>query len=369
MVSCPKLFFAIHSLRGGGAERVISNLSNYFHERGFEVTIVCLTDARPAYYLNPEIQVISLIQRKEKENIVLRAYYRLLTFFRMYQLLKKEKPDALISFMTSANIWSGLICNILKIPYIVSERTTPDDTVNRFSYLRREFSAFIYGKSKAIVVPAEGIIDGFRKNNSFRKLDNFRVIHNPVNQFKSTTGVVVYSLRFILSVGRLEAQKGFDQLISAFKQADIPEDVHLLISGEGEKRKILETQIKSLGLEHRVKLIGFQENLQDYYQQAELFVLSSFYEGYPNALVEAMSMGCACVATNCEYGPSEIIENEKNGILVPVNQAEALSRAIERVLSDSTLKARISANAGMINYTNSPEHTFAKWEKLILSHL
>jgi len=368
MVRRHKLIFAINSLNGGGAERVISNLGNYFYNRGFDVTMVCLNDAKPAYFLEEGIKVISLIDKERNEHFFYRLWYGGVTFFKLLYLLIKEKPSCVVSFMTSANLWIGLTCNILNTPYLVSERITPDYTVNQFNYFLRWLSAAVYSKSKAIVVPSRGMIDGFKKNKSFSGLSNFEVINNPVSQFIPARLERVYPRKFILSVGRLDRQKGFDLLIQAFSKLQIA-DLDLLISGEGDERVNLENQIKELNLNDRVKLIGYQKNLQDYYRQAELFVLSSRNEGYPNVLVEAMSLGCACVATDCEFGPSDIIENEMNGLLVKANSTKYLYEAIKRTMSDPVLKIKMSVNAQLINQTNSLENTFAKWEKLILNHI
>jgi glycosyltransferase involved in cell wall biosynthesis len=368
MVRKYKLIFAINSLFGGGAERVISNLGNYFYNKGFDVTMVCLNEAKPAYHLEKGIKIISLVSNIRNQSFFFRLWYGGVTLFKLLFILIKEKPSCVVSFMTSANIWMGLTCNILKTPYLVSERITPDYTVHQLNHFLRWLSARVYSKSKAIVVPSKGMVDGFRKNKSFSALSNFEVINNPVSQFSAACIERVYPRKFILSVGRLDHQKGFDLLIKAYKQLEM-QDVDLLISGEGGERENLERQIKDLNLNGRVKLIGYQKNLQDYYRQAEMFVLSSRNEGYPNVLVEAMSLGCACVATNCEFGPSDIIENEENGLLVEANSIKYLSEAIERTMSDPALKIKMSANAQLINQTNSLENTFAKWEKLILTHI
>jgi glycosyltransferase involved in cell wall biosynthesis len=368
MVKTHKLFFAINSLNGGGAERVISNLGNYFYKRGYDVTVVCLNNAKPAYFLEEGIKVISLIGTKRSEHILYRIWYGGVTFYKLLNLLASEKPSCVISFMTSANLWLGLTCNIIRTPYFVSERVTPDYTVNRLNFIMRQLSASIYSKSKAIVVPSKRMVDGFKKNKSFSRLSNFEVINNPVSQFIPASLERVYPRKFLLSVGRLDHQKGFDLLIEAFAKLAIS-DVDLLILGDGNERKNLEHQIKRLNLNDRVKLIGYQGNLQDYYKQAELFVLSSRNEGYPNVLVEAMSLGCACIANDCEYGPSDIIEHEKNGLLVEVNNTKHLCEAIKRTISDPALKTKMSVNAQLINQTNSLENTLAKWENLIQNHI
>ncbi|WP_228098989.1 glycosyltransferase family 4 protein [Pedobacter sp. MC2016-24] len=358
----------INTLNGGGAERVISNLGNHFCQKNFEVTMVCLNEAKPAYFLDPKIKIHSLIDKDRKQFFGFRLYYALRTFFKLFLLLKREKPAAIVSFMTSANIWTGLSCLFIKIPYFVSERITPDYTVNRFSFMLNKLAAKLYGRSKAIVVPSTGMIAAFKKNSAFKELHNFKVINNPVNRFGSSEMSILYPNKFILAVGRLDPQKGFDLLIKAFKKMDIA-DLDLLICGEGAERCNLELQIARLHLKRKVKLIGFQADLSAYYRQAEIFVLSSRNEGYPNALVEAMSLGCACIAADCEFGPADIIDHGKNGLLVKPNEVNALYKAMNGLIYDAALKAKLSVNAIRINQTNSTENTAAKWEQLVLSHI
>ncbi|MEJ6981362.1 glycosyltransferase [Pedobacter sp. P351] len=361
------LFFVINTLEGGGAERVLTNLANYFHEKGYRVYIVCLNYAPASYKPSPGIKVVYLVNRKDSSGFFYRLLYGGMTFFNLLRLLARERPKCVVSFMTSANLWTGLTCSILRIPYLVSERITPDYTINSFNYIYKCLSYIIYKHAKAIVIPAKGMIASFKKNRLFRSLNNFKTIHNPVNLFASNFSSQVYPRKYILAVGRLDPQKGFDILINAFsKLRDL--DIDLLISGEGKERSNIVQLIESLNLTDRVKLIGFKNNIQDYYKQAEVFVLSSRNEGYPNALVEAMSLGCSCIATNCEFGPSEIIINQDNGILVePVNVHE-LATAILDLLTNPILKRRISENAKLINKSNSLETISLKWEKLILSH-
>lgn len=364
-----KLFFIINSLNGGAAGRMVSNLCNHFSNQDFNVSIICLNQANPGYYLVPNIKIYSLIGTNRKSNFVLRIWYSALTFFKLLTLLIKHRPKMVISFMASANLWTGITCNLYFIPYIVSERSTPDVTINKLNLLQRWLSYHIYAKAKVIVIPSKGMIPYFRKTKSFKKLKNFEVINYPINHFKPSVKKSVHNRKFILAVGRLDDQKSFDLLITAFK--DIKrQNIDLLISGEGDEPKKLEDQIKGLNLEHRIKLIGVKANLQDYYRQAQLFVLSSRNEGYPNALVEAMSLGCACVATtDCDFGPSDTIEHEKNGLLVKVNSPSHLTEAMNRTLEDSALKSKIADNEKLINHINSTESTSAKWERLVLQNL
>lgn len=363
----PKIFFIINTLQGGGAERVITNLANYFDLKKYRVVVVCLNCAPVTYKTSSGIRIYHLVKRINESNFLFRIYYACCTFFKLLYLLVKEKPKCVVSFTTSVNLWTGLTCGIARIPYLVSERITPDYTVNRFNYFLQWLSYLIYKHSKAVVIPARGMINSFKKNKWFKNLGNFKIIHNPVNMFNTDKSNKVYHKKFILAVGRLDPQKGFDLLINAYSKLE-GLDIDLLISGEGKERENILAQIESLGLMDRVKLIGFKNNLQDYYRQAEIFVLSSRNEGYPNALVEAMSLGCPSIATNCEFGPSEIIKNGKNGLLVNCGNVDELTNSILDVLTNPILRSRISKNAMRINQTNSIENISMKWEKLILSH-
>lgn len=362
-----KLFFVINNLKGGGAERALSVVANSLSEKGeFDVLIVCLNQASPAYDIESKIKIISLINDRDKETLLNRIKYAGLMYFRLVRLLIKEKPDCVISFMTTSNLWTGLACSLTNIDFLVSEHTTPDRTINSYNYFFRKLSFLVYKKSRAVVVPSQGIADQIKRHKSYKNLNNFKLIRNPLNPFPKPSNYRVNDKKFILGVGRLNFVKGFDILIEAFSKIEAI-DIDLIILGEGEEYENLMKQIEKLNLLNRVKLLGFKKNLQDYYAQAELFVLSSRNEGYPVGLTEAMSFGCACVSVDCEFGPEEIIEHEKNGILVEQHNLFDLISAINRVLKDDDLRQRIANNAKQIKQTNSIENVSANWNNLILN--
>jgi glycosyltransferase involved in cell wall biosynthesis len=360
-----EILFVINTLEGGGAERVISTLATYFHKHKYRVEIVCLNSATSVYKLPDDINITYLVNRKS-EHLAYRIYYATQAFYRLLNLLIKRKPECVVSFMTTANLWTGLTCLLTSTNYIVSERTTPDHTINQFKGFLKWFSFKIYSNSKAIVLPAKGIEDCIKKNKAYQQLGNFKIIKNPVYALGNVSLTPLHQKKFILGVGRLSYEKGFDQLIAAFAKSNLF-DTDLLIAGEGPEFEALNLQIEALKLQNRVKLIGAKQNLQDYYSQAQLFVLPSRNEGYPNALIEAMSMGCPCIAMDCEFGPSEIINHEKNGLLIEDKNIEELSKAIVKVLADPVLKSKLATNAKLINNTNSLNYISYQWEKLIFS--
>lgn len=361
----PGIFFVIPSLKGGGAERVLIALANHFNQLNYTSVIIALNYAEPGYVIDEGVKVVYLADRKEN-SLGYRMYYILLTFFKLMGLLLKEKPVCALSFITSANIWTGITCNITGTPYIVSERTSPNRSIYKLNAVLRHLVALLYKRALAVVVGAKGVEDCLRQGEAFKKLNNVYKITNAVPSFKPVTPVKVHHRRFILGVGRLEYVKGFDLLITAFNNAKL-DDTDLLIVGDGQERDNLTRQIDELGLKERVIIPGTKTNLQDYYSQADVFVLPSRNEGYPNALVEAMSFGCPCIAMNCEFGPAEIIVNEHNGLLVDTAAIANLSNAISRLANDPALKARLSSHAKEINYTNGAGQIFNKWEELILN--
>lgn len=361
-----KLVFVIYALQKGGAERVLSTLGNSFSAKAYEVTIVCMKEAEQCYPLAEGVRMIALLKRGARENFLMRVFNGMRTYIRLSSVLFRERPFCVVSFMTSANLWTGLSCGLLRIPYIVSERTTPDHTINRFNFFFKWLSYFVYSGSKAVVLPAKGIETCLKNNGLFNRLNNYSIIRNPIYEFKSASHGIVHHRKFILGVGRLSYEKGFDQLIEAFSKLKI-KNIDLVIVGQGKEMINLKDQINRLKLQDRVFLAGVKDDLHDYYHQAELFVLPSRNEGYPNALIEAMSSGCPCIAMDCEFGPSEIIDNGWNGILVERDNIPALTKAMFNVLFDLKLKQRLREHARLISQTNSLDVISGKWEELILS--
>jgi len=362
----PSLFFIIPSLMGGGAERVLISLANHFNQLNFQSVIISLNNQPPAYTIDDGVKVVYIVKR-HKNFIIHRIYYIVQTFYKLVKLLLKEKPVCAISFISSANIWTGIACSFTRTPYIVSERTSPSRSVNQFNYFHKQLAARLYKKSAAVVVSAKGVEDCLLENKAFKKLSNIHRITNAVTAFKSISTNKVHHRKFILGVGRLTRVKGFDILISAYNTANI-DDVDLLIIGEGEERDSLICQIHNMGLSEKVILPGSKSNLQDYYSQAEIFVLPSRNEGYPNALVEAMSFGCPCIAMDCDFGPSEIITDGVNGVLVQKGSVSGMATAMNDLINNPSLKNDLGKMARNIISTNSPEKIFKEWEELVTKH-
>jgi glycosyltransferase involved in cell wall biosynthesis len=171
--------------------------------------------------------------------------------------------------------------------------------------------------------------------------------------------------RLLLAVGRLSRQKGFDLLLEAWSTlAGQQPRWRLVILGEGPDRQALEAQIQALGLVQAVLLPGRAGNVSEWYRRADLFVLSSRFEGFPNVLAEAMASGLAVVSTDCPTGPAAIVRDGVDGLLVPVDQPAALRQALARLMHDDALRASMAQRACQLADRLAPEVVAGRWQQL-----
>jgi glycosyltransferase involved in cell wall biosynthesis len=228
---------------------------------------------------------------------------------------------------------------------VVSVRNNP----TRFPIFYQWLIPWLYQLPRRVVAVSSGVAKALISMGVPRA--KVRVIHNPISldEVREKLTVCDASLpnipgRFILGVGRLHPQKGFDLLLQSFAQIrDL--DLHLVILGEGPERAKLQAQAEKLLIASRVHFLGTVDNPFPWYRQAACFVLSSRYEGFPNALLEAMACGCPVVSFDCQYGPSEIIQDGVSGLLIREGDVDGLTQAIHRVLHDAQLRIDLQHGA------------------------
>ena len=358
-----KICFVIDSLQCGGAERVVSLMANHWAEQGWDITILTFDDGtQPSYYaLHPKIihgpLKLELTSVKRTQ-----AYYEnLCRIWGLRKSLKSIQPDAIISFIDITNIFTTFASFGLGVPLIISERSNP--YLHEIGRLWNTLRFWVYPFTDRIVFQTKGVSSFFPQ----RIRNNSVVIPNPVFPIPCRTNIgPAFNSPFILSVGRLAEEKGFDLLISAFAQiaAKFPE-WRLVIAGEGPLRPQLLQLLQKFHLEEKVDLPGKIQEIYSVYPQASLFVLSSRFEGFPNALCEAMAAGLPVIATDCAYGPSEIIQHDINGLLVPVNDLDALSNALENLIADVEKRNFLATNAAEITKNYSMDYIMGLWETTI----
>lgn len=347
-----KVLFFTTRLGGGGAEKLLLRVINNLDRQQFQLSLaVCKGGGSYEASLASDISVHYLVWHK----IPSISGSLFLSLFPLRRLIKRLKPDIICGVMDNANIGAimatrGLVDppkTILSVhnPISVKYNKPQRRWVNKLIY---KLIPVIYPHADAIIAVSQGVAKDLEYLVPKTK-NLLRVIYNPCVDEEVTrsltvkaTKIVPPGTKLIIACGRLSEQKGFRDLIKAILtvQKDIP--VHLKIMGEGELRPVLESQIHSLGLEQSVQLLGFQDNPYQYMAQADLFVLSSIYEGFGNVIVEAMACGIPVVATDCPYGPREIIDSGVNGLLVKPQDPRALAEGMIKVLKDPQLQAKFS---------------------------
>lgn len=336
------LFIMIGSLNRGGAQRVASvlasELSDYYH-----VSLLIRRDEEKAYPLDEKVEVIKLPNRGLNSKQ-----------FRRYVILLKKlrRPVASISFMFDSNgmnIWGRCKCK-----KICCERNNPakkmpelfDETVEQ------------YRKADHVIFQSEIVRDLYDENIK----DHSTILPNPV----SVTCYASPETRHrIVTVGRLHPQKNQAMLIRAFASfCEEHHDYTLSIYGEGELEHTLKELASELGIGDKVLFHGNIENIHPEIADAEMFVLSSEYEGLSNALLEAMMMGIPCISTACE-GSTDVISDGKNGILTPVGDKQALLQAMEHLAGDKDLRNKIAKEGRKTGKNFRKEVVVGKWIEVI----
>lgn len=358
-----RIGFVIPSFGPGGAERVGSLLCNFWSEQGHSVTAITF-DApatEPFYKLDRRVALRQInafnVTRNPAWRLITngRRLYRLRSAFRALQL------NVVVSFMTEANIASLCAAYGLGIPVIVSERNQPDRP--GLGRLRRALRQLCYPMSTALVVQTEEIARWAERLHA-----SVYVLPNPVRPIAPSQAAARRRTKEhrLVAVGRLVPQKGYDLLIESFASlADAHPDWNLVIYGEGPARASLESRIGKLGLTNRVSLLGFRKDIEAVLDNADLFVHPSRFEGYPNALIEALAAGCAVVASACPGGTVEILDGGRYGLLVPREDVEALTGAIGRMMSDPTLRATYAECASQAVAHLNVEVIGARWLQLM----
>ncbi|MGK7893752.1 MAG: glycosyltransferase [Xenococcus sp. (in: cyanobacteria)] len=328
--------FYLRMLSGGGAERVFINLIQGFIARGIKVDLV-LNIAEGAYL--PQVPAKARVIELKTPNL-LKGLPRLAKY------LKKEKPDTLISalhFNNEIAIWAKLLAGV-KTRVVVSEHNTL--SVRSKHQTDREkwaplFARFFYPWANEIVTVSHGAAADLSQVTGL-PLSRIKVIYNPVitpellEQAKEPVEHPWFAdgePPVILAVGRLHKQKDYSTLIRAFAKVRQNKPCRLMILGTGPDRQKLQSLIKELDLESDVLLSGFKANPYAYMSKASMLVLSSQWEGLPTVLIEALAIGIPVIATDCQSGPNEILDNGKYGDLVPVGDSNMMAEKILEVLS------------------------------------
>jgi len=339
-----KFALVLPSLQIGGAEKVIVELANGFAERNIEIDLIVFDIRGPLIKsLDPRVRVVDL-----KCSSYRIAVFKLALYFSV------SRPSSVLTSMYATGLVAiiGRLVSTFKPKIVVGahnsllfKSTNADNWKDK--YLLLALAKFFFPFADSIVAVSNGVERELRDLIDVPAA-RVRTIYNPVigNKFWQKLAeprfhewvdhTIIRTFKTIVAVGRLVEQKGFDILLHALAETRQQSDIRLIIIGDGPLRRELEEQALSLGIGPFVVFLGWLSNPYSHLAHADLFVLSSRWEGLGNVLIEALASGCPIVATDCNFGPSEILEAGKHGLLVKVGSVVDLSEKISIALESST---------------------------------
>ena len=348
-----KILFIIGTLNAGGAEKVMTMLSNYMSQKEHTVSLLTFSDKKPFFELDNFIT--RYVAKEYPSNSLRKRLYNIKEHVKdIKKTINSVNPNIVISFMTELNVLAIIASKLARKPIIVSEHTSFLKVKKRFwKYLRQ----MVYPFSNGLVL----LTKEDQPYYSFVK--EKYVIPNPLlltHSYKE-----IEREKIILGVGRLRHVKGFDRLINAFSMLQNAKDWKLVLVGEGSERIKLEEQIAELNLAENILLVGQQKDMELFYKKASIFVLSSREEGFPGVLCEAMGYGCAVVSFDCKTGPKEIINNDYDGKLVEADNVKELSKNIDYFINNPKQRDLFGLNAQKIETKLNLETIYQQWMDVI----
>jgi len=358
-----RITLVIFSLSSGGAERVMSIIANYWAEHGEAITLITIDSMENDFYpLDDRIKRVALNLKEESKTFAGAVKNNFIRLKRLRAAIKKSNPEVVLSFIDRMSVVTLIATRGLSIPIVVSEHIDPRQLPpgGIWNTLRR----WTYSWASAVVVLTAELRDVLAE---FVDVSRLHVIPNPALPVKENTDLSIpFDLPspFVVAMGRLRPQKGFDYLLDAFART-VDSSWSLVILGEGAERERLEAQIEKLGLKSRVFLPGTVDEPKAVLQKAELFVLSSRFEGFPMVVLEAMSCGLPVICFDCPTGPSDIISDGNDGVLVPLGDVDALAVAMDRLMENKNERKRLASSAPKVVDRFSIQKIMEKWDELL----
>jgi GalNAc-alpha-(1->4)-GalNAc-alpha-(1->3)-diNAcBac-PP-undecaprenol alpha-1,4-N-acetyl-D-galactosaminyltransferase len=358
-----RLVIACSNLGAGGAERVTCELANALAAEGHTVAVLTLSDPKTDHYvLAPSVHRLALNVIWDSHTVLQSVTGNVRRNRMIRRAVRQFEPHAVISLIEQTNV--RVLSSLLgtRIPVIVSERIDPRRYIVGKSW--RVARRALYPFADRLVVQTRRVADEW----AVRVVPKRRVavIPNFVRDLPDAPEFASRDARILLAVGRLDKQKGFDALLRAFSSSSLPNKaVKLVILGEGSERQALQQLAADLRIAEFVAMPGVVPDPETWMARCTVFVQSSRYEGFPNALLEAMAMGCPVVATDCDSGPQELVSDGADGLLVPVDDADAMARALDRLFDDEPLRRQFSAAARAVRSRYSKARIMSEWYSLI----
>lgn len=357
-----KVCIAIHGLAHAGAERVAASWANYLAAHGHQVTVMVYAHSEDTYDLDERVRIIPLADTQQQ-------YYQMSKgkqLSRIRSVIRQQKPQILISFLPKMQISVMLATFGMRVKRMETVRNNPwiDTDVSGKRFLWN----LCFCRSDIILVQTKEQSEYFSK----RLQKKCVVISNPISRNFSDQQKIYgekKSSKFI-AVARINTQKNYPMMIRAFAQAakkDPSCTLDIYGAGSPEKIQSIRDLIGQLGMEDRIQLCGWRRDIPDILTQYDAFLMSSNYEGMPNALAEAMSAGLVCLSTDCKSGPKDMIESGKNGILAKNGDVASFAEGIETIINMNQQQRSVMGSLARSSILEmcSEENTLARLKRLI----
>lgn len=317
----------------GGAERVASELANYWSKKDYRVHLILLVESDHFYDISDKV-IIHQLKFTSKYSLF-RNFKQLKILIQLRGIFKKGDIRFVLSFMTKYNVLTILASLFLNVNVYVSDRSNPKKKLPFYlSVLRKIFYPFAKGIVAQTQLAKEILVR--QTNNS-----NIKVIPNPIRNVEFINNIE--KDKIILNIGRLVPEKGQNDLIDIFYKSNLPE-WKLVILGDGILRKELENKILDLSLEDRVFILGEVQDVDNWIAKSSIFAFTSFSEGFPNALAEAIVGGIPSISFDCDAGPRDIIIDNVNGFLIPKWDRSLYISRLKKLAENEDCRRRLSNN-------------------------
>ena len=357
-----KILFVTGTLTHGGAQRVISVVASRMSEMGHDVSMIVFKRFPEEYPLSGRVKVFSLADSEEEYKKISGAK----RVFLLRRIIKGIHPDVAIGFLEGG--YGMYLASLgMKMLRIASARVNPKSILEETG-LRSIINRIWFRMADMVVLQTKGQIELL---NGLCRKERCVVIPNPISDAYLSIEPHAYDrpVERIVMVGRLNEQKDYPTALEAMRIVNkVNPNITLDIVGEGDIRPELERLIVEKGLENTVRLVGWSNDVYRIEKGSDVFLMTSLYEGMPNALMEAMASGLICISTDCETGPADLIENGKNGFLVSLTDANAIAQRIIEIAEMSEEERRGFGDAArryiVENYSSIT--IVKKWEQAIL---
>ena len=357
-----KAVFVISTLGAGGAERAMSELARFLAGHGWSIVLASFEAETSVdfFSLHPAVRRARLGNPRPARSLAGKLAANLRRALALRALIAHEKPGVVLSFMETSNVLALIASAGLQVPVVVAERTDPSQHI-AVPKMWRLGRRWLYRRASSVVAQTESAADWLRRHCHCA----VQVIPNALRELPQPGGG---REPLLLSVGRLEAVKGFDVILHAFARVSRRFPAwRVVIVGDGSLRDELHALAQELDVAARVDWLGRRSDIEHWYARAGLVAQASRFEGFPNVLLEAMGMGAAVISTDCRSGPREIITHGDNGWLVPVDDVTAMASGMQALMANEEARQSLGRSAMAVRERFAPASILGQWERLLMA--